>query len=129
MFSFMANTSGHFYKNFQGFTYCSVFKVLCCRLSDSSFTITQLHSLVNNFFKCFLNFTCCLKGRSLFSSFVPVDQGHGISYHPPRQKSTPFLQSFYKISISHYLILHKCFYICKIICYTLVIRKYFTEYL
>ena len=21
---------GHFYKNFQGFTYCSVFKVLCC---------------------------------------------------------------------------------------------------
>ena len=90
----MANTLGHFYKNFQGFTYCSVFKVLCCRLSDSSFTITQLHSLVNNFLKVFLNFTCCLKGRSLFGSFVPVGQGHGISYHPFRQKSTPFLQSF-----------------------------------
>ena len=91
----MANTLGHFYKNFQGFTYCSVFKVLCCRSCDSQITISQLFSLVNNFFvKVFLNFTCCLKGRSLFSSFVPVGQGHGISYHPPRQKSTPFLQSF-----------------------------------
>ena len=70
MFSFMANTLGHFYKNFQGFTYCSVFKVLCRRSCDSSFTITQLHSLVNNFFKSFLNFTGCLKGRSLFGSFV-----------------------------------------------------------
>ena len=50
-------TKGHFYKNFQGFTYCSVFKVLCCcRLSDSSFTITQLHSLVNNFFQLFSKF-------------------------------------------------------------------------
>ena len=56
MFSFMANTLGHFYKNFQGFTYCSVFKVLCCRLSDSSFTISQLVSLVNNFFQLFSNF-------------------------------------------------------------------------
>ena len=55
MFSFMANTLGHLYKNFQGFTYCSVFKVLCCRLSDSSFTISQLRSLVNNFFKVFSN--------------------------------------------------------------------------
>ena len=56
MFSFMANTSGHFYKNFQGFTYCSVFKVLCCRFSDSLFTITQLVSFVNNFFQVFLKF-------------------------------------------------------------------------
>ena len=71
MFSFMANTLGHFYKNFQGFTYCSVFKVLCyCRISDSSFTITQLYSLVNNFLKVFLNFTGRIKGRSLFGSFV-----------------------------------------------------------
>ena len=44
----------HFYKNFQGFTYCSVFKVLCCcRFSDSLFTITQLVSFVNNFFQVF----------------------------------------------------------------------------
>ena len=94
MFSFMANTLGHFYKNFQGFTYCSVFKVLCCRLSDSSFTISQLRSLVNNFFKFFSNLSCCLKGRSLFGSFVPVVQGQGISYYLFLQKSTPFLQSF-----------------------------------
>ena len=65
MFSFMANTLGHFYKNFQGFTYCSVFKVLCCcRLIDSSFTITQLHSLVNNFFQLF----------SKFFNFVSVER-------------------------------------------------------
>ena len=56
MFSFMANTLGHFYKNFQGFTYCSVFKVLCCRFRDSLFTITQLYSLVNNFFQLFSKF-------------------------------------------------------------------------
>ena len=93
MFSFMANTSGHFYKNFQGFTYCSVFKVLRCfataRLIYHSFAV-----LSTAFLKVFSNFTCCLKGRSLFGSFVPVDQGHGISYHPSRQKSTPCLQSF-----------------------------------
>ena len=63
-------TKGHFYKNFQGFTYCSVFKVLCCCLSDSSFTISQLVSFVNNFFQLFSNLSRCLKGRSVFGSFV-----------------------------------------------------------
>ena len=46
----------HFYKNFQGFTYCSVFKVLCFVVvvsRDSQITISQLHSLVNIFFKFF----------------------------------------------------------------------------
>ena len=61
---------------------------------DSQITISQLFSLVNNFFKVFSNLTCCLKGRSLFGSFVPVGQGHGISYHPHPQKSTAFRQSF-----------------------------------
>ena len=61
-------TKGHFYKNFQGFTYCSVFKVLCCRTCDSSFTITQLFSFVNNFLKVFSNLSRCLKGRSVFDS-------------------------------------------------------------
>ena len=45
-------TKGHFYKNFQGFTYCSVFKVLCCfataRLLYHSFAI-----LSTAFFKKF----------------------------------------------------------------------------
>ena len=53
MFSFMANTLGHFYKNFQGFTYCSVFKVRCCRFCDSQITISWRFAFVNNFFKSF----------------------------------------------------------------------------
>ena len=67
MFSFMANNLGHFYKNFQGFTYCSVFKVLRCRLSDSSFTISQLISLVNNYFKVFFEPLSCHERRFLKS--------------------------------------------------------------
>ena len=84
--------SSHFYKNFQGFTYCSVFKVLCCfataRLIYHSFAL-----LSTTFFKSFLNFSGCHERRR-FEVLVPVSQGHGISYHPFRQKSTPFLQSF-----------------------------------
>jgi len=51
MFSFMANTSGHFYKNFQGFTYCSVFKVRVVVFRDSQINIAQHFLIVNNFFK------------------------------------------------------------------------------
>ncbi len=49
----MVQTRTIFNKNFQGFTYCSVFKVLCCCLIGSSFTISQLPDLVNNFFSSF----------------------------------------------------------------------------
>ena len=69
MFSFMANTLGHFYKNFQGFTYCSVFKVLCCfataRLIYHSFAF-----LSTAFLFLFLNIQRCLKGRFSVCSFV-----------------------------------------------------------
>ena len=69
MFSFMANTLGHFYKNFQGFTYCSVFKVLCCfataRLIYHSFAF-----LSTAFLFLFLNIRRCLKGRFSVCSFV-----------------------------------------------------------
>ena len=69
MFSFMANTLGHFYKNFQGFTYCSVFKVLCCfataRLIYHSFAV-----LSTAFLFLFLNIQRCLKGRFSVCSFV-----------------------------------------------------------
>ena len=61
----MANTLGHFYKNFQGFTYCSVFKVLCCfataRLIYHSFAL-----LSTAFLFLFSNTLRCLNGR--FSS-------------------------------------------------------------
>ena len=52
MFSFMAINQRPFYKNFQGFTYCSVFKELRC-LADSSFTLSYSLLFVNNFFQKF----------------------------------------------------------------------------
>ena len=62
-------TKGHFYKNFQGFTYCSVFKVLCCfataRLLYHSFAV-----LSTAFLFLFLNIQRCLKGRFSVCSFV-----------------------------------------------------------
>ena len=62
-------TKGHFYKNFQGFTYCSVFKVLCCfataRLIYHSFAV-----LSTAFLFLFLNIQRCLKGRFSVCSFV-----------------------------------------------------------
>ena len=62
-------TKGHFYKNFQGFTYCSVFKVLCCfataRLLYHSFAV-----LSTAFLFLFLNIQRCLKGRFSLCSFV-----------------------------------------------------------
>ena len=92
MFSFMANTLGHFYKNFQGFTYCSVFKVLCC-FATARLIYHIFSRLSTAFLFLFSNTLRCLNGR--FSSCsCPVSQGQGISYHPLRQKSTPFLQSF-----------------------------------
>ncbi len=60
MFSFMAETFWPFYKNFQGFTYCSVFKVLCC-----SWLI-------------FKPFYCCLGFCSECSHSWPKPFGHFI---------------------------------------------------
>ena len=54
MFSFMAETFWPFYKNFQGFTYCSVFKVLCC----SCLSQRQLNKFITTLSVCqeFFNF-------------------------------------------------------------------------
>ena len=47
----------HFYKNFQGFTYCSVFKELCFVvafiLSSNSFILSYRFRFVKNFLKLF----------------------------------------------------------------------------
>ena len=71
MFSFMANTLGHFYKNFQGFTYCSVFKVLCCfataRLIYHSF------SFLSTAFFVFISEHSALSQRTLSVVFCVVD--------------------------------------------------------
>ena len=54
MFSFMAEAFWPFYKNFQGFTYCSVFKELCFVvafvLSGNSFILSYRFRFVKNFF-------------------------------------------------------------------------------
>ena len=43
----------HFYKNFQGFTYCSVFKVLVVVFRGNSDILSQSFAFVNNFFQLF----------------------------------------------------------------------------
>ena len=60
-----------FFKNFQGFTYCSVFKVLRCwllrslpGLSGNSDTLSYLRPFVNNFFYLFS--TALSAGRKPF---------------------------------------------------------------
>ena len=49
-------TKGHFYKNFQGFTYCSVFKVLCCCLRQLVYYITACFACQQLFSKFFIFF-------------------------------------------------------------------------
>ena len=55
----------HFYKNFQGFTYCSVFKVLVVVLSGNSGILSQLFLFVNNFFQLFSKFFFKIFNQSL----------------------------------------------------------------
>ena len=118
----MANTLGHFYKNFQGFTYCSVFKVLCCfatarliyhifsRLSTAFFVFISEHSALSQrtlffvftvldvrstkFDAVSLRFAngLALSSCFAFTKLLSASQGQGISYHPFRQKSTPFFR-------------------------------------
>ena len=91
-------TKGHFYKNFQGFTYCSVFKVLCCFATarllyhsvfclsttflkffvflfavvpDSFVRLPHLRKLVNNFFQKFLKNFCALSSKAEKEGFEP----------------------------------------------------------
>ena len=55
-------TKGHFYKNFQGFTYCSVFKVRCRFLRQPDYYITA-------FFACQQLFSSFLKFFNFFFSW------------------------------------------------------------
>ena len=74
-----------FFKNFQGFTYCSVFKVLCCWmlsfvLSSNFYILSQLLLFVNNFFH-FFEFLF-LNRRSFSAAWI--------SYHNSQSVSTLF---------------------------------------
>ena len=53
------------HKNFQGFTYCSVFKVLVVVLSGNSGILSQLLLFVNNFFQLFSKFFFKIFNQSL----------------------------------------------------------------
>ena len=93
MFSFMANTLGHFYKNFQGFTYCSVFKVLCCfataRLLYHSFAVLST-AFLKSFFELHM-----LSQRTLSVRFVCPCRSRTRHILPPTStKVNTFLQSF-----------------------------------
>ena len=56
MFSFMAETFWPFYKNFQGFTYCSVFNVRCCFSTATRLSYHNSSCLSTTFFIYFLKF-------------------------------------------------------------------------
>ena len=67
MFSFMAETRRPFYKNFQGFTYCSVFKVhepLGDVYEPSRFSILAKRALCATLSKCC--FCCSQQQRLIF---------------------------------------------------------------
>ena len=90
MFSFMANTLGHFYKNFQGFTYCSVFKVLLfvvvlatARLLYHSFF--RLSTTFFNFFRfSFSSFSIKLSGERGIWTLAPVSRPTPLAGAPLR---------------------------------------------
>ena len=69
MFSFMANTLGHFYKNFQGFTYCSVFKVRVVVFATAILLyhgVSLLSTTFLTFFECFFAFNQSLAEKEGF---------------------------------------------------------------
>ena len=91
MFSFMVQTKDHFYKNFQGFTYRSVFKELFFVVS--LFQKQLVHSIIpfpvcQELFKAFFRE---IKKFSLMTlnKFCPVAQGEYYNIKSP-DKSQPF---------------------------------------
>ena len=66
MFSFMALNQSHFYKNFQGFTYCSVFKVLAA-FSAATLIFYHIFGRLSTTFLTFSFFLLALE-RSFTSS-------------------------------------------------------------
>ena len=86
MFSFMAQTSEPFFKNFQGFTYCSVFKVRCrffatARLLYHSFF--RLSITFFNFFR-FFEFSKKFSGERGIWTLAPVSRPTPLAGAPLR---------------------------------------------
>ena len=86
-------TKGHFYKNFQGFTYCSVFNVLLfvVVLATARLYYHSCSFLSTTFLK-FFRTAHAVSTDAL--CLVRLSFGQGISYHYLRQMSTPFCRNF-----------------------------------
>ena len=83
MFSSMAETKRPFIKNFQGFTYCSVFKVRCfASLLFSAATLIVYHIVVvlSTTFFIFFNFFL-----NLFQKLYPVARGVYYNNRPTKK--------------------------------------------
>ena len=81
MFSFMAETFWPFYKNFQGFTYCSVFKVLCCSCLFSA-TASIVYHAAFCLSRTFLNFFL-ISFRNPWVSFRSLSRSLGTGIRIP----------------------------------------------
>ena len=95
MFSFMANKpKGHFYKNFQGFTYCSVFKVRCCCFSSNVLYHITLFPVCQQLFYFF---------QLLFRSLTPSLEASIIISNGFQKVNHffHFFSSFFSVKIRH----------------------------
>ena len=77
-------TKGHFYKNFQGFTYCSVFKVLCC-FATARLLYHSVFCLSTTFFNFFeFVFSMKLSGERGIWTLAPVSRPTPLAGAPLR---------------------------------------------
>ena len=85
--------SGHFYKNFQGFTYCSVFKVLCC-FATARLIYHIFSRLSTAFLFLFPNTLRCLNGRFSSCSLPCLSRTRHILPPTPTKVNTFFTKFF-----------------------------------
>ena len=97
MFSFMAQTSEPFLQEFSGFYILFSFQgslFCCCRfLRQLIYFITPVRFCQQLFLFSFSNSSRCLKGRSLFGSFVPYVHSTKLDSVSLRFANNPALSS------------------------------------
>ena len=93
-------TKGHFYKNFQGFTYCSVFKVLCC-FATAILLYHRFAVLSTAFLKSFFELHM-LSQRTLSVRFVCPCRSRTRHILPPvSTKVNTFFTKFFELFQMH----------------------------
>ena len=110
MFSFMAETFWPFYKNFQGFTYCSVFKVLCCSCLFSA-TASIVYHAAFCLSRTFLNFFL-ISFRNPWVSFRSLSRSLGTGIRIP--DVLPNVNIFFHFFCVFHVSFFCSFYIYKI---------------